>query len=219
MNNNQMSRRAKVNLPTVLLTLLSIVQALALELLWSHLSDQDYLYTWSFIAMLSWLQIAATLLGILLIWLIYSGLVMRFSWVPSTTDMIFPFFVGIVEFTQISLLDLHLIGPWFLILSLLFAMMAWMSQVTMKRARLDADNIEFFTNVRAATWRDHAQSFVPVGILAVIGMVLWLTENRDWFALLAIVGALMLLTHQVWMNHVFMQRSYRWQAPRSVSEN
>ena len=124
MADNQISRRAKANLPTVLLTLLSIVQALALELMWTHLGEQPYLYTWSFIAFLSWLQIGATFLGILLIWLIYSDLVMRFSWVPATTDAIFPFLVGIVEFANISALGPNKIGLWFVLLGVLFAAMA-----------------------------------------------------------------------------------------------
>lgn len=87
---NQTDRRAKANFATVRLTLLSIVQALALELMWSRLGDQGYLYTGSFVAILGWRQIIATLLGILLIWLIYSSLVMWCSWVPTTTDAILP---------------------------------------------------------------------------------------------------------------------------------
>jgi hypothetical protein len=115
--------------------------------MWTHLGEQPYLYTWSFIAFLSWLQIGATFLGILLIWLIYSDLVMRFSWVPATTDAIFPFLVGIVEFANISALGPNKIGLWFVLLGVLFAAMAWVSQVTMRRARLDGDNEEFFSAV------------------------------------------------------------------------
>ena len=51
----------------VLLTLLSIVQALALELIWSHLHEVDYLFEVSLTAAIAWLQIGATLLGIVLI--------------------------------------------------------------------------------------------------------------------------------------------------------
>lgn len=69
---NQVTRRAKAHFPTVLLTLLSIVQALALELMWSHLAENAYLYAWTPVAVLGWLQLATTLLGVLLIWLIYA---------------------------------------------------------------------------------------------------------------------------------------------------
>ena len=208
MAENQTSRRAKVNFPTVLLTLLIIVQALALELMWTHLSAQADLYSWSFVAILGWLQLGANLLGILLVWLIYSDLVLRFSWVPTTLDAMFPFLVGILGFAQISTLGSEKIGLWFVVLSLLFAAMAWISQVTMKRARLDDDNCDFFAKVSPATGRDHAMSITPVVLLLLVGMGLWLSENQGWWAYVALLVATTLLAHQIRMNHVFTQRSY-----------
>jgi len=195
----------------VLLTLLSIVQALALELLWAHLGEQPYLYQWTFVALLSWMQIGATLLGILLIWVIYSSLVMRFSWVPTTTDTIFPFLVGIVEFAQISALGPDQVGLWFIILSLLFAGMSWISQVTMRRARLDGDNEEFFAGLNPATWRDHLTTVIPVVVLATIGLVLWGSGQVGWFAFGAVLVANLMLAVQFWLNHRFTQRSYQTQ--------
>lgn len=59
--------RARDRLPSVLLTLLSIVQALALEFLWSHISEAEYPFEPSWIAAISWLQIAASFNGIVLI--------------------------------------------------------------------------------------------------------------------------------------------------------
>lgn len=209
MSDNQISRRAKANFPTVLLTLLSIVQAFALELLWSHITEQTHLYDMSFIAILGWVQIVATLLGILLIWLIYSDLVLRFSWVPTTTDALFPFLVGILEFAQISALGAETIGIWFTILGVLFAAMSWISQATMKRARLDSDNIDFFNDVDPAGWSDHLVSIIPVIVLLIIGAGLWQTNNQGWFALITLVFAAVLLAYQIRMNHLYTQRAYR----------
>ena len=206
--NNRIRARAKKLFPTVLLTLLSIVQALALELIWGHVVDQPYLYYWSFTAVLSWLQIIATLLGVLLIWLIYSDLVLRLSWIPNTIDALFPFLVGILEFAQISALDPAKIGLWFAILSCLFAAMSWISHVTMKRARQDDDNREFFSNTNPATWRDHLLRALPVAVLFFVGIAIWISGNHGWFAITAIIGAIGLLTFQIWMNHVYTQRSY-----------
>jgi hypothetical protein len=208
-SDNQISRRAKTNFPTVLLTLLSIVQAFAVELMWSHLSEQAYLYELSFIAILSWLQIIATLLGILLIWLIYSDLVLRLSWLPTTTDAIFPFLVGILEFAQIGALGPTTIGLWFAILGVLFASMAWISQGTMKRARLDRDNEDFFENIGPASWRDHFVTIIPVVTLLIIGVYIWVMSNQGWFAFVAIIFAVVLLAFQIRMNHVYTQRSYQ----------
>jgi hypothetical protein len=47
----------------VLLTLLSIVQALALELLWSHVRESVYLFDMSWTALLTWIQVGTTFLG------------------------------------------------------------------------------------------------------------------------------------------------------------
>lgn len=192
-----------------MLTLLSIVQAFALELMWTHINEHAYLYEFSFIAVLGWLQIVATLLGILLIWLIYSDLVLRLSWVPTTTDAVFPFLVGILEFIQIGVLGPTTIGPWFALLAVLFSAMAWISQATMKRARLDYDNADFFENVDPASWQDHLATIIPVATLLIIGISIWLLDNQGWFALTTLVLAIILLAYQIRMNHVFTQRSYQ----------
>lgn len=209
MSENKIIRRAKANFPTVLLTLLSIVQALALELLWGHISEQGYLFDLSLVAILSWLQIGATLLGILLIWLIYSDLILRFSWVPTTTDAIFPFLVGILEFAQISALGPTTIGLWLIVLSVLFAAMAWISRTSMRRARLDKENEDFFKNFKPATLRDHLVAAAPAAFLLILGVYFLLSRNQGWFALVAMVVVVVLLTYQMWMSHVYTQRSYR----------
>ena len=209
MSENQTSRRAKLHFPTVLLTLLSIVQAFALELLWTHINEQAYLYELTFASVLGWLQIIATLMGILLIWLTYSNLVLRLSWLPTTTDSMFPFFVGILEFIQIGILGPATIGLWFVILSVLFGAMAWITQATMKRARQDADNADFFTGVTAATSKDHFQSLIPVSILLFLGIAIEMLNDQSWFAFSAIVLAIGMLGYQTVLNHIFTQRAYQ----------
>jgi hypothetical protein len=205
---NQIRRRAKANFPTVLLTLLSIVQAFALELMWTHINEHAYLYELSFMSVLGWLQVLATLFGILLIWLVYSDLVLRLTWVPTTTDAIFPFLVGILEFVQIGVMGLTSIGPWFMILGVLFAAMAWIIQTTMMRARLDQDNADFFKHVGPATMKDHLISMVPALVLLVIGILIWLLNDHGWFSMMTMVLAVILLANQIRMNHIFTQRSY-----------
>ena len=78
--------RAKDRFPTVLLTLLSIVQALGLELLWEQARHRPELYEPGSLAIVGWLQITATLTVIILIWLAYAGMVLRFRWTPTTAD-------------------------------------------------------------------------------------------------------------------------------------
>lgn len=176
--------------------------------MWGHVTEHTYLYSLSFMAVLGWLQIAANLLGVLLIWLIYSDLVLRLSWAPTTTDAVFPFLVGILEFAQISFLGPANAGIWFVLISVLFAAMAWISQNTMRRARQESENRDFFDGVTPASLRDHLMSGIPAAALLAIGAALWLTGNQGWFACLALVAVNGLLAFQIWINHRYTQRSY-----------
>jgi hypothetical protein len=97
--------RAKKRFPTVLLTLLSIVQALALEFLWGHSRHRPELYEATSGALIGWLQIAATLNVIILIWLAYASMVMRFRWTPTTADSVWPFNGGQGRTNRSSRLD------------------------------------------------------------------------------------------------------------------
>ena len=93
-----MQQRAKALMPSMLLTLLSIIQALALELLWSRLTASEHLWRFDWVALLGWLQMSAVLLGIIEIWLMYTSLVLRLRWTPSTRDSVIPFVIGLLEF-------------------------------------------------------------------------------------------------------------------------
>ena len=99
-----MRNRATDLLPSVLLTVLSMIQALALELLWTRLRESPYLWTASWDALLGWTQATAMLLGFLVVWLLYISFVMRFRWLPSLSDSVIPFGIGILEFSLIDLM-------------------------------------------------------------------------------------------------------------------
>lgn len=204
---NSVPARAKDQLHTVLLTLLSIVQALALELLWSHITSNDYLYDWNWLAFMCWVQIGATLLGVLLIWLIYTSMTMRFRWVPTVADTVLPFFIGIIEFTLIAGLGPENMGWWFLDMALIFAVMASVAQVTLRRARLDGENDAYFATVSPATARDFYPVVATVLTLAGVGAFLLVTGDQEWVAWAGIVGTTVALGHQMYMNSVFWNRS------------
>jgi hypothetical protein len=199
--------RAKEQLPMVLLTLLSIVQALALELLWAHLVSHDYLYQWTWIAFLCWVQIGATLLGVLLIWLIYTSISMRFRWIPTPTDSVFPFFIGLIEFTLIVGLGPERFAWWFFDLALIFAVMAWVSQITLRRARLDGDNDAYFASVTPAMRRDFYPIAATVSGLAAMGVYLGVSGDRGWVAFGGLIGAIGVLGFQLHLNTVYWRRS------------
>ena len=194
-------------MPMVLLTLLSIIQALALELTWQHLVDQPYLFEATFIAFASWLQIVTTLLGILLIWLLYSTMVMRFRWVPSTSDTVFPFLIGLIEFTLIAVLGPERLMWWFIALAVLFATTHWSIQLILVQARRDGENAAFFSTIPPATLRDFAPTIGVCTLLFAVGITLGVTGHQGMFVLLGLLIAAGAIAWQIYQNTRYWQRS------------
>ncbi len=208
---NTIRNRAKEHLPAVLLTLLSIVQALALELLWTHVREANYILELSWIAAISWTQIAASFLGIVLIWFLYVSNVVRFRWVPTTSDSVYPFLIGLLEFMLVETLGPDDMGLWFIYLALIFGFMTWVTQMTMRRARLDGENDAFFSNVKPAVLRDFYPAIAIVCGLMLAGAYLLTSGDRGIVAMLASLAAICLLAWQFYLSAHFWDRS--------VSEN
>jgi hypothetical protein len=204
---NRLSDRAKKQMPMVLLTLLSIIQALALELLWAHITSNPSLRELTWIAIISWVQILVTLMGIILIWLLYSSLTMRFSWVPSPGDSVNPFGIGILEFTLIALLGPNHLGLWFPVLGILFGLSTWAIQIILRRARKDGYNAAFFAAVAPATLRDFYPVIAIVGFLSLTGLALGITAHQGIFAMLALLIAGGALGNQIRLNTARWRRA------------
>lgn len=147
---NSIRMRAREQFPSVLLTLLSIIQAIALESLWDHARHRPELYSVSWDALLGWLQIAVTLNVIVLIWMVYVGLVMRFRWTPAMTDSVMPFLVGLIQFMMIDLMGPDKLGKWTLVIGLIAVLVTYLDHSSMRRARRDPGNREFFEKIPAA---------------------------------------------------------------------
>ncbi len=60
---SSMRDRARAQFPMILLTLISIIQALALELLWSQVTDSAFLYELNTAALLGWGMVREPLLN------------------------------------------------------------------------------------------------------------------------------------------------------------
>jgi hypothetical protein len=199
--------RAKEHFPMVLLTLLSIVQALALELLWSHVLDAEFLYAMSWDALIVWTQIVATFIGLILIWVVYAANAMRFRWVPLTVDSVYPFIIGVLEFTLIETLDPGRPGQWLMLNSVIFGSMVFVTHHLMRRARFDGDNDVFFRNYSPATARDFLPHFIIVGLMVAAGAYIWLARPGYMFTLLSLLGTLGVLSWQFYQTAVFWKRT------------
>jgi hypothetical protein len=198
--------RAKNSFPMVLLTLLSIVQAIAFELLWAELHEHPEFYQLSWDALMAWIRVATTLFGIILIWSSYATNVMRFRWVPSSTDMMFPFLIGIVQFTTIDNLGTEDIVGWLLCLGVLFAVMTGIAHHDMSRARQDDENSEFFNRRDRAKFGDFLPMILVVTGLFVFSFSIWLTRPDGWLASVASLLAFLMICSQM----VIALRFWEW---------
>lgn len=199
-----MRERAKQQMPMVLLTLLSIIQALALELLWAHVRAEPDLLALNWTALLGWLQILVTLMGIILIWLLYSSITMRFTWTPTPGDSVIPFGIGILQFTLIASLGMDRLPVWFLLLAILFALMPATLQSIFRRARIEQENSIYFAAVPQATMRDFFPAMLLVLLLAGLGILLMFTGDEEIVVLICLLIAAAAHAYQMY------QSSMRW---------
>lgn len=211
---NVIRQRAKENFPTVLLSILGIIQALAMEILWSKLQELDYLSSFSMLSVIAWAQIIATFMGVVIVWVSYSSSAMRFRWVPSTMDSVFPFFIGLLEFAMIESINPNEPGLWLVFLAMIFASMNWVSHSMMRAARKDDDNVFFFKDVKPAQLSDFRKEFTTVATLVLIGCYFLLTtDHNPWVLLLPILAVNALLLFQFHMAEDFWARSTAEERP------
>lgn len=214
---NAVRDRVKEHFPTVLLTLLSIVQALALELLWSHIQETPYLYVPSWTMAVAWVQIISTFIGLVLIWVVYASNVMRFSWVPTTSDSVYPFIIGLLEFMLVECLRPDRIGHWFITIAIIFALMTWAAQTNMRRARQEIENVEFFRNYEPATLRDFYPQIAIIGGLLLAGTVLLIRDDRGLLTMLSLLAANLMLGWQFYSAARYWKQSVE-KEPEPVSK-
>ena len=204
---HQISKRVKANIPTVVLTMLGIIQAFALELLWNYVSGTALLYSMTWQAFMSWTQVVIILVGIIAIWLVYACNVSRFVWVPSIQEFMLPFWVGLMQFMLIQLLDRAWMGLWLILMAFLIATMIWIGQTTMRKARNDPDNAAFFSSTSAATWRDFYPPIIVLTLLLFAGVYEWATAAYNLFTLTTLLLILGFLCFQIRLLAVWWDRS------------
>lgn len=184
---NPIQARVKANVPAVVLALLGIIQAFAVELLWSFVVSEPTLYETNVEALIIWLQIAVLLAGILIIWLVYAINVARFVWIPSIGEFISPFWVGFLQFFTIHSLGFENPGYWFLGLATIIATMNWIAHVTMKRARSDPGNAAFFDQRGKAELSDFYPVIALIVVIASSGLGFILFGFVDWLVLVLLL--------------------------------
>ena len=212
--------RAKELLPTIILTILSMVQALALELFWSKIEGSDFLWHGGLTAIIGWLQLLAVLVGMLLIWVLYVSFVLRFSWLPALEDTLIPFVIGLLEFAMIDTMRPDFIGLWFVLLAAIFAVVTTGSHLMMRQARRDPANEYFFSQVNPASWRDYIATIVIVVLFCLFGLVLWFYDTPGSLSIVALLIAIAALSYRFiqaksyWMHSLVADQSVKSEAHR-----
>jgi hypothetical protein len=133
--------------PTIYLTLLSMVQALALEVLWSAVNQHDYLWSRNATALTGWLQAIAVFQLIFFIWVAYAHVVMRFRWVVSVRDSLIPFVLGVAEFALIGLIHPDRVHLWFYGLAFASGFGAWVALVVVRQVWEEPDNADLLAAI------------------------------------------------------------------------
>lgn len=192
-----MRARAQRQFPIVLLTLISIIQALALELLWSKVEASQFLWSFSVNSMVAWGMISVSLMGILQIWVMYSTLVIGFTWRPSLRDSILPFVIGIQQFLVVSLISFSFNVMWLYVLASIFFVGNGIAHETFRRARADPSNHAFFKSRTPATIKDFRMPLFVIATLVLFGILYSALGRSAWVAMAAIAFANVILGFQI----------------------
>lgn len=203
MQSQSVGERAKELLPSVLLTLTSIIQALALEVLWSAASGAAHLWGGGAAAVAGWLQVAAVFQMILVVWLYYAQLVMRFRWMPMVRDSVIPFGLGLAQFVLAEMLQPERLHFWFFAFAATFAYAAWASNATIRAAWADPDNAWYFARFDA---RLVSRFGMPVAMIATwigLGAVTAHVGPGGRWAVAALA-----LTNALLLGQIALQRHY-----------
>lgn len=194
---NQIRERAQQQFPAVLLTLISIIQALALELMWSTIVTNEFLLQFNMKSLVAWGMLSVTLMGILLIWVLYTTLVMGFVWQPSLRDSLLPFIIGIQEFMLLSLIGPEFHSVWLYVLASLFVTVNWIVHISLRRARKHPANSQYFSKISPAKLRDFLPTFIIILIAVSLGLAVDFSGSTIWLPLLGIAYANCILISQI----------------------
>jgi hypothetical protein len=198
-------KRARDMLPAIVITVLSMIQALALELFWSRFQESDYLWLGGWEALLGWLQFALLLAAIVQVWLVYVSLMLRFSWLPGMGDTSMPFAIGLLEFALIDMIGPATFGPWVVGVGLLFGLGITATRLALRKARRDQANTWFFSRFAPASWKDLLGEGAIMLVLIGLGALLWIRGGGNWLALgsllfgIAALAQQLLMTHRYWL--------------------
>ncbi|MCA9506173.1 MAG: hypothetical protein H6748_00805 [Spirochaetaceae bacterium] len=198
--------RAKTHFPSVLLTLTSIIQAIALETLWSSLTDEVDRLGLAHVPLDTWLQASALFIAIVVLWVYYAQLVMRLVWVPGLTDSLVPFLLGIGQFIEAGSLGTADVALWLAPFPFIFLVLFGSWNRTLRRAAEEPENAavihSFFPDSALVRLGPVLGS---AGVIGVLACVAWRWPGTSTGALVVLNGLLfvqLVLQRRYWQDSV-----------------
>jgi hypothetical protein len=168
---DEKQQRAVELFPSVLLSVLGVIQALAFELLWEEGLPGVARWRDAGATATGVLQAFAVFQGGIVMWALYASLVLRLRWLPSVRDLVVPFVLGALQFSLVELMAPEQLPWWFAVLALIFALaMATNYAAYVAAGRLDPAILRGESQVLSS----YAPSLVTVvGLVACAGLVAW----------------------------------------------
>ncbi|MDB2595028.1 hypothetical protein N9Y23_01730 [Pseudomonadales bacterium] len=105
------------------------------------------------------------------------------------------------------MLTVQLTGPWMVLVAALILTINWIAHSTMRKARLDGDNSDFFTGTTTASWRDFQLAIGSIALLLVYGIYEWVFDPFNAATLSILLITLSLLLVQFRLMAVWWSRS------------
>ena len=180
---------------------------LALEVLWSSVTSKAHLWDFTHAAVISWLQVMVVFQSIVLVWLFYAHLVLRFRWVPEIRDSVVPFLFGLGEFTLAEMLSPEHLHVWFYVLAAIFGFAQWATMTTFAAARKDRENDWFFSRFPESVWIRYGPPVVTVGSFLSLGALIHVIGASGILALVSVVIANLIVVGQLFLQRFYWNRS------------
>jgi hypothetical protein len=168
---DEKQQRAVELFPSVLLSVLGVIQALAFELLWEEGLPGVARWRDAGATATGVLQAFAVFQGGIVMWALYASLVLRLRWLPSVRDLVVPFVLGALQFALVELMAPAQLAWWFAVLALIFAL----ATATNYAAYVAAGHLDpAILRGESQVLSSYAPSLVTVaGLVACAGLVAW----------------------------------------------
>ena len=219
---DEKQQRAVELFPSVLLSVLGVIQALAFELLWEEGLPGIARWRAAGATATGVLQAAAVFQGGIVMWALYASLVLRLRWLPSIRDLVVPFVLGALQFALVELMAPERLPWWFAVLALIFTLaMATNYAAYAAAARLDPAALPDAGGQALGSYTPSIA--VVAGLVACAGLVAWTgpTSPAATAAVLAANAGLLvqlLVLRRYWNRDLHLGGEERRGAARTTSE-